>query len=643
MADQNTPTTGKFKEAVCIDVGRVYDSCCDRDCLEDLRCFFTPRCQEMIEQALSIRVRSAEVLNTFIDVEPVSFNRGFYACDLTFFFLVKFDVFTAPHTQPVEVSGVAYFEKKAILYGSEGNIKVFSSEFSSGDDDEQLPPGNNAPKCVVDCVDPVALSAKLVDVCSCGCEHPRCMPASICRRLGGEILTRTDAGNKTVLVTLGLFSIVKLIRNVQVLVPIYDFCIPEKESDGTTDSPCDMFRKIEFPRPGKPRIHMIWTDSPCQVTCWNDGNMMIRAFRSSDIECIVSQHPWLENDCYFADLILPVATKYEMADLGNDPSSVIYNSIFPEDKCVEPIGESLSDFRVCAKVAEKLGGDYFERYTGNYTDEELIRMFYETTDASAIMDWDEFSEKQMCLLPLKKDVGDVPAGLYRFYSDQENHPLTTPTGKLEYSSTEIEEHMPDDRERPPVPQWIEKGPSHDERLSGERAEKYPLLCVSNHGRWRMHAQLDDVTWNREIETMKIRGKDGYQYEPVWLHPSEALKRGIEHGDIVKVFNERGIVLCGAYVTERIVTKTCYIDHGARLDPIIPGELDRGGAINTITPASLTSKNSTGMAVSGFLVEAEKVTDSEMEEWKRLHPEAFSRRLDPAAGVCLDGWLLEPEG
>ena len=411
------------------------------------------------------------------------------------------------------------------------------------------------------------------------------------------------------------------------------------EPDGTLKSTSKyLFRKIEFPRPGKSRVHMIWTDSPCQVTCWNDGNMMIRAFQSPDIECIVSQHPWLENDCYFADLILPVATKYEMADLGNDPSSLTFNTIFPEDKCVEPIGESLSDFRVCAKVAEKLGGDYFDRYTGNYTDEELIKMFYETTDASSIMDWDEFSEKQMCLLPLKKGVEDVPAGLYKFYSDQENHPLTTPTGKLEYSSTEIEEHMPDDKERPPVPQWIEKGPSHDERLSGERAAKYPLLCVSNHGRWRMHAQLDDVTWNREIETMKIRAKDGYQYEPVWLHPSEALKRGIVHGDIVKVFNERGIVLCGAYVTERLVTKTCYIDHGARLDPIIPGALDRGGAINTITPSSLTSKNSTGMAVSGFLVEVEKVTDSEMDHWKHHYPEAFSRCVDHAAGVCLDGWL-----
>ena len=156
----------------------------------------------------------------------------------------------------------------------------------------------------------------------------------------------------------------------------------------------------------------------------------------------------------------------------------------------------------------------------------------------------------------------------------------------------------------------------------------------------MHSQCDDIIWNREVETMKIRGADGYQYEPVWIHPSEAEKRGIRHGDIVKVFNEKGIVLCGAYVTERLMPGVCYVDHGARLDPIIPGWLDRGGAINTITPTATTSKKATGMAVAGFLAQVEKVTDEEWAAWKRDYPEAFARKVYPAAGVCLEGWLVE---
>ena len=73
--------------------------------------------------------------------------------------------------------------------------------------------------------------------------------------------------------------------------------------------------------------------------------------------------------------------------------------------------------------------------------------------------------------------------------------------------------------------------------------------------------------------------------------------------------------------------------------IIPGWLDRGGAINTICPLSNTSSNATGMATSGYLVEVAKVTDEEMEGWKRDYPAAFARKIDEACGICLDGWLI----
>ena len=140
--------------------------------------------------------------------------------------------------------------------------------------------------------------------------------------------------------------------------------------------------------------------------------------------------------------------------------------------------------------------------------------------------------------------------------------------------------------------------------------------------------------------MKIKGPDGYLYEPVWLNTAEAETRGIKNGDIVKVYNERGIVLGGAYVTERLMPRVAYMDHGSRWDPIIPGKLDRGGAINTITPHNITSKKATGMVVSGFLVEVKKVTDEEMAAWRRDYPEAFNRKYDLVTGVSLSGWLIE---
>ena len=400
------------------------------------------------------------------------------------------------------------------------------------------------------------------------------------------------------------------------------------------------FDKQVYPRPGLSQVHMIWTDAPCNVTCWNNGNLFIEAYRHESIETIVAQHPWMENDCYFADIILPVLTKHEMHDIGNDLSSGVFQSVYKVEPSIDPVGESLSDFDCCVKIAEKLGPEYVKMYTGDLSEEERVRFFYKASGCEETMPFEEWCERKVFVVPVKKNAQEAPAGFHDFYHNPKDNPLTTPTGLLEYSSSDIEKYMPDDEERPPVPHWVEKSDYHDERLSSERTKNYPLLCMSNHGRWRVHAQCDDITWNREVETMKIRAKDGYQYEPCWLSKNEAEKRGIKHRDIVKVFNERGVVLCAAYVTERLIHSTCYIDHGSRLDPIIPGELDRGGCINSITPTGMTGRNSTGMATSGFLVEVAKVTDEEMEGWKRDYPEAFARKLDPGAGVCLAGWMVD---
>lgn len=256
----NCPPAGPFKEAVCIDAGRVYDSCCDRDCREDLRLSFCPRDKELINSAINVKIRGAEVVDVFVDVEPVHLNRGFFACDITFFFLIKLDVFVAPHSQPIPICGVCSADKKVILYGSDGSVKVFSNEFVRDEtNDTQLPQSSNLPKCVVSCVDPVPLSAKLVEKCPCKC-CCRCVPGTVVSALGGENICPPDPGDKGVLVTLGLFSIVQLIRNVQMLIPVYDFCVPEKEcSDASDNTPCDLFSKIKFP------LDDFFPPRPCEI------------------------------------------------------------------------------------------------------------------------------------------------------------------------------------------------------------------------------------------------------------------------------------------------------------------------------------------------------------------------------------------
>lgn len=235
---------GSIKEAVCIDAYRVYDSCGDKDCLEDLRVLFTDSAQAVVDQATNIRIKNVEVINVYTDLEPVPFHKGFYTVDLTFFFGLELDTFIAPTAAPCTVCGIAIFNKKCVLYGGEGNVKVFSSDMCVEEADQQNIAARNLPRATVQVADPVALGAKIcerIECCPPCCRIPDC----ICKKYGGDFSCAT--GSKDVFVTLGIFTIVQIERSVQMLVPSYDFCIPERECSCSTDDPCEMFSRIEFP------------------------------------------------------------------------------------------------------------------------------------------------------------------------------------------------------------------------------------------------------------------------------------------------------------------------------------------------------------------------------------------------------------
>ncbi len=165
--------------------------------------------------------------------------------------------------------------------------------------------------------------------------------------------------------------------------------------------------------------------------------------------------------------------------------------------------------------------------------------------------------------------------------------------------------------------------------------------MSNHPHFRVHAQHDDITWLREIEMCKVTGPDGYKYEPVWINTQDARARGLKNGDIVRIFNERGSVLGGVVVTERVMPRTISQDHGARCETITlgTGGLDRGGANNLICPSNTTSKNAVGEVTNGFLVNIEKV---DVFELAKQFPEEFNRDYCPADGIRISARMAKED-
>ena len=410
----------------------------------------------------------------------------------------------------------------------------------------------------------------------------------------------------------------------------------------------DQFEKFVYPEPDGPRVHMIWSDTPCWETCWNGGNSYVEAMRDESIEFYLVQHPWMENDTLLADIILPVSTVFELDDIACDTFSGQWNKIIYEKAAIDHVGESKGDWECVLEIAKKLEERYPETYAGTMdkltkgrkTPFEDIQFAYEHSEIPLDKyPFDEFIEKGYFCFPTIEGWEDVPAGFYKFYEDPEKNRLKTPSGKLEIYCPSLAEHFPDDKERGPVAHWIDETDEHHERLYSDRAQDYPFLLVSNHPHWRVHAQHDDITWLREIKTCKVTGPDGYKYEPIWVNPKDAEKLGLKDGDIAKLFNERGGVLGGIIVTERIMPGVLYQDHGARTDLIVSGKggLDRGGANNLICPTATTSKNCAGEVTSGFLVNIEKV---DVFELAAQYPEQFNREYDPAAGLTANARIVK---
>ncbi len=242
-----------FKEAVVIDVNRVYDTCRDQDCLEDLRVFCCDADYALIDRAVDCRCKSCEVVWVYLDTEQVGFNKGCYLVKTKFFFKCVFDLYLGSRN-PTEITGMATYEKKCILYGSESNTRSFTSESIPGEcwnSPANSTTGGNSLLANIELVEPVVLGCNLIERCSlkqCDVEFdPGQTPPFVTSCFGAPLCERVEC-EKRLVVSIGIFSVVKLMRKVQMLVPAYEFSLPEKRSvDYIEDEPCNIFKNISFP------------------------------------------------------------------------------------------------------------------------------------------------------------------------------------------------------------------------------------------------------------------------------------------------------------------------------------------------------------------------------------------------------------
>ncbi len=239
----------ELQEAFAIHTRKITDSCRDKDCIEDLRVYLTAGSQAVLDTAASAKVRCADLLYSYIDVEPVPFDKNHYCVDVTFFYRVVADAVVGVG-RPAALYGLAVFQKRAVLCGEDSRAHIFTSRTRIGQSDGLSAYSANRPTAVVEVLEPMVLSSRIREVCECPAQDPGPvqLPDYI-KNCFDEALVLTG-DRRRLFVTLGQFSIIRLERDVQLVVPVLDYSIPTKEccaSPGCAEDPCEMFSRIPFP------------------------------------------------------------------------------------------------------------------------------------------------------------------------------------------------------------------------------------------------------------------------------------------------------------------------------------------------------------------------------------------------------------
>jgi len=387
--------------------------------------------------------------------------------------------------------------------------------------------------------------------------------------------------------------------------------------------------QYEYPAPGYPPIRMYWKYGGPHIGTMTATNRYAKMYTHPSLEFVVSQSIWLEGEVPFADVILPACTNFERWDIsefsncsGYIPDNFIqvnHRVISFQAKCIEPLGESKSDYQIYAMFAKKLGIE------GPFTEgkDELgwIEQYYNATDMPKYMTFEEFKKKGYFVVPVNpkgnKNVAmrwfaegrakDTPDWGPRPNNQIAFHGLQTSTGKIEFISTSIrnfEKQGYADEYRPAMHKYVPAWESWHSPL----AQKYPLGMLSPHPRFSFHTMGDGKdSFMNDIKDHRVL-VDGWYYWIVRLNSKDAAARGIKSGDLVRAFNDRGSVIVAAQVGERVQPGTVHTyESCAVYDPLgKPGRsADRGGCMNILTPDRYMSKYACGMAPNTAQIEIEK--------------------------------------
>jgi anaerobic selenocysteine-containing dehydrogenase len=247
---------------------------------------------------------------------------------------------------------------------------------------------------------------------------------------------------------------------------------------------------------------MVYNSNPVAVA--PESGQVVKGFEREDLFTVVLEH-FQTDTADYADYILPATTQLEHWDIH---ASYGHTDVLLNRPAIEPLGQARSNTDVFRALAARLG---FDNPCFSDSDETLCRTaFGDQVDFQTLLD------QGFATLPLP----DAPFAQGGFPS---------PSGRCEFFSAGL------------AAQGLDGLPDHLPNFEAAgSSERYPLAMISPPARNFLNSSFVNVKSLRDIEG-----------EPVLeLHAADALARGIQSGQVVRVFNDRGEYLCKADVSKR---------------------------------------------------------------------------------------------
>jgi biotin/methionine sulfoxide reductase len=354
-----------------------------------------------------------------------------------------------------------------------------------------------------------------------------------------------------------------------------------------------------------PDIRLVYWSGGNPFHHHQDVNRLVQAWRRPEVTVV--HEPFWTAHAKFSDIVLPATTSLERDDIGSASGE---RYMIAMHRTVPPVSEARDDYEIFAGLARRLGVE--KAYTEGRSTSAWLRHLYDesrgraTQAGIALPDFDAFWSAGVVVMP-KPNIETVIFADFR--ADPVAHRLPTPSGRIEIFSEHIASFGADDC--PGYPVWREPPPE-----AGLDDPRYPLHLLSGQPSKRLHSQYDHGS---ESRATKIRDR-----EPLTMHPDDARARGIAAGDVVRVFNDRGALLAGVKLSDRIRPGVVQMATGAWYDPIDPdtdGSLDKHGNPNVVTVDIGTSSFGQGCSAQSARVQIERF-EGELPKVTAFEPPRF---------------------